>query len=197
MAVFIDGRQPASTRTFFDRPDVRATLHEASPAGWRVPLDTTGLAPGEHRLTVLAWASEKGKGYYLAERKLTVRAAEEVKPAAGESLDFETENADGDPTSALTVEVDDHGAVDNIAVDANGGPLPLTVALVLGSRYAGHRLGQLAAETGDDQRRAVDVRHAEGHLRLMIDDDELTVLRREELEVVGHDDLSWVECLVE
>ncbi|HEV2845471.1 MAG TPA: hypothetical protein VG477_11540, partial [Thermoanaerobaculia bacterium] len=82
VAVSIDGRQPAATRTFFDRPDVRATLREASPAGWRVPLDTAGLAPGEHRLTVLAWASEKGKSYYLTERKLTVR-----EPAAGESLD--------------------------------------------------------------------------------------------------------------
>ena len=75
VAVFIDDRPPAATRTFTDRPDVRASLNEASPAGWRIPLDTTGLAPGEHRLTVWAWASEKGEARYLAERKLTVRAA--------------------------------------------------------------------------------------------------------------------------
>ncbi len=62
VAVAIDGRPPVATRTFFDRPDVRATLREASPAGWRIPLDTAGLAPGEHRLTALAWASEKGEG---------------------------------------------------------------------------------------------------------------------------------------
>ncbi|HEX6899395.1 MAG TPA: hypothetical protein VF789_06760 [Thermoanaerobaculia bacterium] len=82
VAVFIDGRQPVVAHTFFDRPDVRGTLREASPAGWRIPLDTAGLAPGEHRLTALAWASEKGEGYYLAERTLTVRA-----PGAGEDLD--------------------------------------------------------------------------------------------------------------
>ena len=75
VAVVIDGRQTVASRTFFDRPDVRGTLHEASPAGWRIPLDTAGLAPGEHRLTAFAWASEKGEGYYLAERKLTVRMA--------------------------------------------------------------------------------------------------------------------------
>jgi hypothetical protein len=87
VAVFIDGRQPVATRTFFDRPDVRGTLHEASPAGWRTPLGTTGLAPGEHHLTALAWASEKGEGYYLEERKLTVRKEGEAKPAADEDLD--------------------------------------------------------------------------------------------------------------
>ncbi len=58
-------------------------LHEASPAGWRIKLDTAGLAPGEHSLTAFAWASEKGEGSYLEKRKLTVRAA----PAAGEDLD--------------------------------------------------------------------------------------------------------------
>jgi hypothetical protein len=81
VAVAVDGRQPPiASRTFFDRSDVRRVLHEASPAGWRIPLG--GLAPGEHHLTAFAWASEKGEGYYLAERKLTVRTA----PAAGEDL---------------------------------------------------------------------------------------------------------------
>ncbi|HBL28966.1 MAG TPA: hypothetical protein DD490_19195 [Acidobacteria bacterium] len=82
VAVVLDGRQTFATPTFLDRPDVRETLGTASPAGWRIPLDTTGLAPGEHRLTVLAWASEKGQGRFLAERTLTVRA-----PSADDDLD--------------------------------------------------------------------------------------------------------------
>ncbi|HYN20617.1 MAG TPA: hypothetical protein VE078_06630, partial [Thermoanaerobaculia bacterium] len=82
VAVVINGRQTVTSRAFFDRPDVRETLHEASPAGWRIPLDTAGLAPGEHRLTAFAWASEKGEGRYLAERKLTVR-----EPADDEDLE--------------------------------------------------------------------------------------------------------------
>lgn len=77
VAVIIDGRQTLASRTFFDRPDVRGTLHEASPAGWRIPFGTAGLGPGEHHLTAFAWASEKGEGYYLADRKLTVRTADE------------------------------------------------------------------------------------------------------------------------
>jgi hypothetical protein len=82
VAVVIDGRQTLSSHIFFDRPDVRGTLHESSPAGWRIPLSTAGLSPGEHHLTAFAWASEKGEGRYLAERTLTVRA-----PADDEDLD--------------------------------------------------------------------------------------------------------------
>ncbi|HEX5717736.1 MAG TPA: hypothetical protein VF179_16375 [Thermoanaerobaculia bacterium] len=82
VAVVIDGRQTVTSRTFFDRADVRTTLNEASPAGWRIPLDTAGLAPGEHRLTAFAWASENGERHYLGERKLTVR-----EPAADEDLE--------------------------------------------------------------------------------------------------------------
>jgi hypothetical protein len=74
VAVVIDG-QTFTTRDFHDRPDVRATLHAASPAGWRIPVDTAGLAPGKNRLTALAWASEKGEGHYLGERRLIVREA--------------------------------------------------------------------------------------------------------------------------
>jgi hypothetical protein len=83
VAVILDGRPPVASRAFFDRPDVRGVLREASPAGWRVKLDTAGLAPGEHELTAFAWASEKGEGAYLERRKLTVR----VEPGAGEELD--------------------------------------------------------------------------------------------------------------
>ncbi|HJX27152.1 MAG TPA: hypothetical protein VJ885_04515, partial [Thermoanaerobaculia bacterium] len=78
VAIIIDGRQSVVTHTFFDRPDVRETLREASPAGWRIPLDTAGLAPGEHSLTAFAWASERGERYYLGERTLTVRAPADV-----------------------------------------------------------------------------------------------------------------------
>jgi hypothetical protein len=75
VAVIIDGRRTVATHTFFDRPDVRGTLHEASPAGWRIPLSTAGLAPGEHKLDAFSWVSKKGEGTYLGERKLTVRRA--------------------------------------------------------------------------------------------------------------------------
>jgi hypothetical protein len=77
VAVIIDKR-PAVSRVFDDRPDVRAMVPHASRAGWRIPLSTAGLAPGEHRLAVFAWASEKGGTYYLAERKLTVRTPEDL-----------------------------------------------------------------------------------------------------------------------
>ena len=83
VAVIIDGGQTVVSHTFFDRPDVRGTVHVASPAGWRIPLGTAGLAPGEHKLDAFAWGSENGEGYYLAERKLTVRTA---PPAGDEDL---------------------------------------------------------------------------------------------------------------
>ncbi|HXH38061.1 MAG TPA: hypothetical protein VNN08_05510 [Thermoanaerobaculia bacterium] len=73
VAVSIDGGQTIATSAFIDRPDVRRTLHTASPAGWRIPLDTAGLAPGKHRLTAFALALGKREGHYLDERTLTVR----------------------------------------------------------------------------------------------------------------------------
>jgi hypothetical protein len=78
VAVIIDGRQTVDSHTFEDRPDVRGALHEASPAGWRIPLGTAGLTPGEHKLAALAWASDNGDGYFLGERTLTVRKATDV-----------------------------------------------------------------------------------------------------------------------
>jgi len=75
VAVMIDGRNGVATNSFFDRPDVRDALHEASPAGWRVRLDTTNLAPGEHQLTAMVWAAGREEARYLQERTLTVRAA--------------------------------------------------------------------------------------------------------------------------
>jgi hypothetical protein len=75
-AVIIDGGQIIASHTFRDRPDVRVALHETSPAGWQIPFSTAGLAPGEHTLAALAWASKNGEPHYLGERKLTVRRAE-------------------------------------------------------------------------------------------------------------------------
>ncbi len=74
VAVVLDGQQTIATHKFFDRPDVRDTLYEASPAGWRIPFSTAGLTPGEHRLTALAWVARNGDEHYLTERKLTVTA---------------------------------------------------------------------------------------------------------------------------
>ncbi|MFA6958422.1 MAG: hypothetical protein WC538_21355 [Thermoanaerobaculia bacterium] len=79
VAVMIDDRRVVATSVFLDRPDVRGALHETSLAGWRIPLDTAGLAPGEHHLTAVAWASANGEPRYLAVRTLTVRSA----PGAG------------------------------------------------------------------------------------------------------------------
>jgi hypothetical protein len=73
VAVSIDGRHTVASSAFLDRSDVRVTLHTASLAGWRMPLDTASLAPGQHRLAVFAWAAGKREGQYLDERTLTVR----------------------------------------------------------------------------------------------------------------------------
>jgi hypothetical protein len=81
VAVVVDGDDSGRTvlaRSFFDRPDVRETLREESPAGWSIPLSTTGLAPGEHVLVAYVWARERGARHLLAERKLTVRSAPDV-----------------------------------------------------------------------------------------------------------------------
>lgn len=84
VAVLID-RQFLVTRDFYDRPDVRASLHESSPSGWRIPIDTTSLAPGEHQVAVVVQAARNGGRYYLAERTLTV-VAPGARPSA-EDLD--------------------------------------------------------------------------------------------------------------
>ena len=75
VSVMIDGRQSVTASTFFDRADVRRMLPEASPSGWRIPLDTAALAPGEHHLTAFVWPFAEGEGQYLDERTLTVRKA--------------------------------------------------------------------------------------------------------------------------
>jgi hypothetical protein len=74
VAVALDGAPPVPTRTFSDRADIRAALPGAGHAGWRIPLTTAGLAPGEHRVSVFMWTSEKTEAYFLTRRTLTVRA---------------------------------------------------------------------------------------------------------------------------
>jgi hypothetical protein len=77
VAIMMDGLPVGGSRSFHDRADVRETLPHASAAGWRVPLSTAGLAPGDHQVAVYAWASDKGSGYYLSQRTLTVRKKDE------------------------------------------------------------------------------------------------------------------------
>ncbi len=92
MAIVIDGRPPGATGTFFDRPDVRTTLGEPSRAGWRIPIDTKGMAPGEYVVTAFAWTVEKSEAYYFQERKLTVTAPGGA-PLTGAAADDLAENA--------------------------------------------------------------------------------------------------------
>lgn len=75
VGITIDGRETTAVRTFFDRPDVRRTLPGTAPAGWRIPLSTAGLTPGEHWLSLYLWASDKGDVYFLTQRTLTVQIA--------------------------------------------------------------------------------------------------------------------------
>jgi hypothetical protein len=75
VVVLLDGQPAASTASFVDRPDVRSALRQTSPAGWRIPIRTDGLAPGEHVVAAVARANEQGGLYFLAERRFTVLAA--------------------------------------------------------------------------------------------------------------------------
>ncbi len=88
VGITIDGLETTAVRTFSDRPDVRRVLPGAGPAGWRIPLKTAGLAPGEHRLSLYLWASEKGDTYFLTRRKLTVQPAQ-TTPAQPGDLDLD------------------------------------------------------------------------------------------------------------
>ena len=75
MAISIDGE----TRSIFTRSFV-----EASPAGWRIPIDTTGLAPGEHTLTAFAWVCERCERRFIGERKLILTQAPAIKAVAAD-----------------------------------------------------------------------------------------------------------------
>ncbi|HEY6801962.1 MAG TPA: hypothetical protein VI306_00155 [Pyrinomonadaceae bacterium] len=77
VAIRVDDQpQLFTTHSYFDRDDIRATLHEKRPVGWRIPVNTMGLAPGEHRLTAFAWVSESSERRFLGERYLTLKPAD-------------------------------------------------------------------------------------------------------------------------
>ena len=76
VGITIDGLETTAVRAFYDRPDILGALPGAGPAGWRIPLKTAGLAPGEHRLSLYLWASEKGEAYFLTRRTLTVQTVQ-------------------------------------------------------------------------------------------------------------------------
>jgi hypothetical protein len=84
--VVVGGKRTVDTREFFDRPDVRGTLRVQSPAGWRIPLSTAGLAPGVYALVAYVWSVDGGERHFLAERTLTVRAAPAVTADLGDAF---------------------------------------------------------------------------------------------------------------
>ena len=77
VGITIDGRETTTVASFFERTDVRDVFPGTGPAGWRIPLKTAGLAPGEHQLSLYVWMSENLDGYFLGGRTLTVRSEEE------------------------------------------------------------------------------------------------------------------------
>ncbi len=81
VSVTIDGRGQMPVSTFTDRPDVRAALGEASASGWRVPIDTTHLDPGEHHVVALVWSSAEEEARFLAEQTFVVRGTTAVAHA--------------------------------------------------------------------------------------------------------------------
>jgi hypothetical protein len=108
VAVIVDGRQTVASSIFFDRPDVRAALNTVSPTGWRIPLDTAGLAPGVHRLTAMAWAFENGQGRYIEERELTVLAAGGSAPRDTGETQLPADLDDGVRTAAARLREHQH-----------------------------------------------------------------------------------------
>jgi hypothetical protein len=85
VGITIDGTHTVAVRTFFDRPDVVRELPGTGLSGWRIPIDTTRLAPGEHRLALYLWASEKGEAYFLKKRTLMVSSATARSDGRGSS----------------------------------------------------------------------------------------------------------------
>ena len=80
VGIVIDGGETIFSRNFFHRG--------GSAGGWRIPFDTSGLAPGEHHLSAYAWVAENGEPRHLAERRLTVVAPPAGDaPATGEDLE--------------------------------------------------------------------------------------------------------------
>jgi glycosyltransferase involved in cell wall biosynthesis len=74
VGITIDGTDTIATRTFVDRPDVQAALPGSGPSGWSIPIDTTAMAVGEHRLSMYIWSAENGEAHFFTRRTLTVQA---------------------------------------------------------------------------------------------------------------------------
>jgi hypothetical protein len=78
--VLLAGQVVGVTETFRDRSDVRATFHQASPAGWGIVIPTGGVGPGEHLLAAAAQVNENGDFHIFAHRHFTVLAAPRRAP---------------------------------------------------------------------------------------------------------------------
>lgn len=80
VAITLDGRPAGATSRFFTRPDVVSLTGSASPAGWNIPVSTSGLLPGEHVLRVLARACPGGAPQPVAERRIRTAEPRPVPP---------------------------------------------------------------------------------------------------------------------
>lgn len=81
-----NARGEAGADAFVDRPDVRKALGTEARSGWRIQLDTTGLAPGPYSLSLVVLPSPGGGVQLAAHRPLQVLAPGEG-PGGGEGTD--------------------------------------------------------------------------------------------------------------
>jgi hypothetical protein len=93
VGLMIDGNGAQATTVFLDRSDVRAALHERSPSGWRIPIDTSHLAPGEHHVTAMVWASPHSEARYLGEQTLIINGDAAVAAPVDDDLRHDVTNA--------------------------------------------------------------------------------------------------------
>ena len=85
--VTLDGHLRGLTQTFFDRPDVRAALHVASPTGWRIDLGMDGVGAGAHVLAAAARVHDSAIALPLGRREIMVSASSTELSEAGSRLD--------------------------------------------------------------------------------------------------------------
>lgn len=72
VALSIDGETPLAAAEFTTRPDVRDIFRTSNAAGWRIPFQTSSLAPGPHQFSILVWSSDGGDTRLLDQRTLAV-----------------------------------------------------------------------------------------------------------------------------
>ncbi len=80
LEITLDGRPRAVTAAFFDRADVRGSLRETAPAGWRISLATGEVSPGRHVLAAAARIEGSAVALPVARRDLTVLAGGAAAP---------------------------------------------------------------------------------------------------------------------